>query len=306
MNASKEWNAVAVQRILSNRVYLGDTVQGVSEKVSFKSKKTRRLPKDKWVVTKATHQPIITVEEFEEVEKIRCGKRFKKEPHKGHLHIFKGLLSCGGCGSSMFARTRKNRPMAYICGSYAQKGKAQCSSHHVKEELLSGIVIEEIEGLLRNEEMRKRLAEGYRAETVSGEGRAKEIERLKQQLQIKQRQQDTLYLDRLEERISEELFDRTNKSLEKKIGTIKKDIEEAGCKNSLEEDPEEMIDEMLENFRNGGLTHEFVKLLVDKIIVYDDNDDISCLTDYCYGENNTEGLQQGRAVLLFFKFGKPT
>lgn len=36
------WNQVAVQRILCNRVYIGDTVQGVSEKINFRTKKNKK------------------------------------------------------------------------------------------------------------------------------------------------------------------------------------------------------------------------------------------------------------------------
>ena len=39
------WNRITVRRILSSRVYIGDTVQGVSEKVSFKSKRREGFPK---------------------------------------------------------------------------------------------------------------------------------------------------------------------------------------------------------------------------------------------------------------------
>ena len=53
------WNQVSIQRILCNRVYIGDTVQGVSEKISFKNKKTRRLPFEKWIITTNTHEPIV-------------------------------------------------------------------------------------------------------------------------------------------------------------------------------------------------------------------------------------------------------
>ena len=66
-----KWNRIAVRRILCSRVYTGDTVQGVSEKISFKSKKTRRLPREQWVITRGTHEAIISEEEFSEVQKIR-------------------------------------------------------------------------------------------------------------------------------------------------------------------------------------------------------------------------------------------
>ena len=92
-----QWNPVGVRRVLCSRVYVGDTVQGVSEKVSFKSKKTRRLPKDVWVITEETHEAIIDRQEFEEVQKIRENKNMHLGTHKGIIHLFRGLLFCGRC-----------------------------------------------------------------------------------------------------------------------------------------------------------------------------------------------------------------
>ena len=63
--SSSGWNPVGIQRILSNRVYIGDTVQGISEKISYKSKKTRRLPQSDWVITEGTHAAIIDKDDFE-------------------------------------------------------------------------------------------------------------------------------------------------------------------------------------------------------------------------------------------------
>ena len=68
---NKGWNRITVRRILCSRVYIGDTVQGVSEKVSFKSKKTRRLPESRWVITEGTHDALIPRKMFDEVQALR-------------------------------------------------------------------------------------------------------------------------------------------------------------------------------------------------------------------------------------------
>lgn len=74
---SGRWNEQHIRRIITNRVYCGDTVQGVSEKVSFKSKKTRRLPPELWVVVENTHEPIISREIFALAQAIRF-KRWRE------------------------------------------------------------------------------------------------------------------------------------------------------------------------------------------------------------------------------------
>ena len=112
------WSPSTIMRILSNTVYIGDTIQGVSEKISYKSRKTRRLPSSSWVITRNTHEPIISREIFEKVARLRQQRRSGAGNNKGKIHIFKGLLFCGNCGSVLFARQRKNRPMGYCCSNY--------------------------------------------------------------------------------------------------------------------------------------------------------------------------------------------
>lgn len=303
-NASPKWNAVAVQRILTNRVYIGDTVQGVSEKISFKSKKTRRLPTEKWVITKNTHPLIISQEEFEKVQKLRSQKKTQSETHKGQLHAFKGLLTCGGCGSTLFARVRKGRPMAYICGNYGKYGTARCSSHHVGERELEEIVVKELALLLGDRKIRERVTRQLSSDMGEREAGLREIDRLEQQLIQKQKQQDVLYMDRLEGRVSDQLFDRMNQGLEQKIKCIKREIEELKHRKGASEDFEGVIEAMLTAFEKNGLQHEFMRLLVDRITVYDEKDDVTGLLPLCHGENSIQNTLRNGAIVVDFKFGK--
>ena len=44
-------------------------VQGKEEKISFKEKKTRELPRNQWIVVEHTHEAIIKEEIFGDVKK---------------------------------------------------------------------------------------------------------------------------------------------------------------------------------------------------------------------------------------------
>ncbi len=304
VNAAAAWNAVAVQRILSNRVYIGDTVQGVSEKVSFKSKKTRRLPSDKWVITVQTHEPIIAREEFEEVQKIRAGKGTRSEPYKGHLHMFKGVLFCGGCGSTLFARMRKGRPMAYICGNYSKGGKNACESHHSNEKELNNILLDQLQQMLKNKQIRQEVIRILEQEAREEEPFEAELEKLQQQLAVKRKQQDTLYMDRLEGKISEDLFNRMNTVLEQKILGLKREIETLEVKEKSKREYDSIIDEMLADLLNNGLQYELVKLLVEKITIYCEKDSIDGLIGIRHGKNTK--IETNGVVCIDFNFEKPT
>ncbi|MDP4093603.1 MAG: recombinase family protein [Bacillota bacterium] len=268
------WNAVAVRRILSNRVYIGDTVQGVSEKISFKSKKTRRLPEESWVITQNTHEPIVSREEFNEVQSMLEARSSK--PHKGELHLFRGMLYCGRCGSMMYGRVRKSRPMGYICGNYGKKGRAVCSSHYITEKELEDIVRQEIISLSTDKDalikVKQRLEYKFnkdRSETKN------QKERLEQLLLSKLKQQDILYIDKLEGRISERLFTRTNSTFEARICQIKNEL--ASIENTAADnmDTGEIIEKALAQLEHFELNREIIRSVVKKVIVLDSGDDLS-------------------------------
>ncbi|MBQ6558098.1 MAG: recombinase family protein [Clostridia bacterium] len=68
------WSAGTVGDILHNRAYCGDVVQHTVEKVSYKSRKRRRLSSVNWIVAENMHEPLVSREMFDEVQE-RFNKR---------------------------------------------------------------------------------------------------------------------------------------------------------------------------------------------------------------------------------------
>jgi DNA invertase Pin-like site-specific DNA recombinase len=266
------WNAVAVKRILANMVYLGHTVQGVSERVSFKSKKSRRLPKESWVITEGTHEAIIGKDEFMEVKKIMESKKAGKGPHKGVLHLLRGLLYCGKCGSIMFARKRMNRPMGYICSKYARMGRGHCTSHFINEEEIKDVLKIDLLALLGQDDIKSRLLGFIERDFFKNDDMDVKITEARRQLREKQRQQDALYLDKLEGRISEQLFKRMNNTLENKILYFIKEIEELENSKASALSSQEIIENVLSDIKENKINYEVVRLLVKRIVVFDAGD----------------------------------
>lgn len=266
------WNQVAVQRILCNRVYIGDTVQGVSEKISFKNKKTRRLPFDKWIITTNTHEPIISNEEFDEVQKLRAKKRSNQGYNRNVTHLLSNLVYCGKCGKAMYVRVRKDRPVGYICSSYSKKGCEACSSHYVTEESIIDIVTKELLELLSNNELIDNLNINYNSEFVEKERLLHSMKRFEQQIIQKQKQQDILYNDRLEGRISEQLFFRMNKNIETRMSTIRQEVEKLKEEETKQLDKEQLLKNFVTRIKTQGITRNIIELMVNKITVFDSKD----------------------------------
>jgi len=135
------WHAVSVIDILRNRVYLGDTVQGIYDCVRFKRTPNKRKPKEAWIITPNTHEPIIDAETWE-LAQLRIDSRKRVFENK-HVQVYAGLLRCEDCGYALsYANVRGIEN--YTCGQYRRHGTDICSSHYIRKELLDQVVLDDI------------------------------------------------------------------------------------------------------------------------------------------------------------------
>lgn len=140
------WNRTSVGRILKNEMYLGNMVQGVRKKISYKSKRMALIPEDQWVIVTATHEPIVDRETFATVQRT-LGER-TKSGGVGEVHLLAGKVRCMECGSSMLklSNSYKGQHQYYLrCKLYATD-KRLCSNHMIRLDLLE----EQVTTLLRD------------------------------------------------------------------------------------------------------------------------------------------------------------
>lgn len=57
-----------INRILKNRTYTGDLIQGKKKVESYRTHKLIDANKDEWIITKNHHEPIISEEKFNKVQ----------------------------------------------------------------------------------------------------------------------------------------------------------------------------------------------------------------------------------------------
>jgi len=284
------WNQVGVQRILCNRVYIGDTVQGVSEKISFKSKKTRRLPFEKWIITTNTHEPIVTNEDFDEVQKLRAKKRSNQGYNRSITHLLSNLLYCGKCGKTMYVRVRKGRPVGYICSSYAKNGCVTCSSHYVTEQTIIDVITKELFEMMSNRDLIDNFCMSYKNNDNQEQLRREMAQKLEQQIIMKQKQQDTLYSDRLEAKISEQLFIRMNQSIEIRISSLKQELQKLKEEETKQIDKMNVIENFVNKIKNQGINKNIIERMVNRVVVYDSKDEVDSMGDTLNNEELNNGL----------------
>lgn len=140
-----DWCSRTVANILEHEEYIGTTVNCRAYIPSFKSKKERRNPPEKWLRFENTHEPIIDRETWDIVQRVRQGKR---RPNKmGEMDLLSGLVECGTCGSKhYFCRcgSWNEDQYTYVCGKY-HTHKDECTPHTIKAVALHQIVLAEIQ-----------------------------------------------------------------------------------------------------------------------------------------------------------------
>lgn len=140
----KAWTSVGVSRILQDVVYLGHIAQGKTDKVSFKSKKTREKQADEWIIVPDCHEPLISQQTFDTVQRQRAARRCDR---KGTFsNLFSGLVFCLDCGKAMstVGTRRKGSAANLACGAYKLRGTSACSNHFISYESLYRCVLEAV------------------------------------------------------------------------------------------------------------------------------------------------------------------
>jgi len=139
IEVDKKWNVKMINVILQNRVYTGDLIQGKKKVESYRTHKLITTNKDEWIIVENNHEPIISKEEFDEVQEIL--NKNKSARSNKEKDLFYRFLKCSDCGESFTLRRVKNYEY-YHCTSYVRN--ESCTSHSIRKDKLVELVIEEI------------------------------------------------------------------------------------------------------------------------------------------------------------------
>lgn len=284
------WKAQHIVRILDDRRYIGDYIGGQTEKVSFKSKKTRLKKQEEWTIIENHHEPIIDKELFEKVQKIRKKRKRESDKYNNGFkfvdvenNLYSGLLYCGRCGTPMYKRKgttgTRTRPDSYLCKKYSNEGAIKdirpdygCKPHRIRIEYLNQIVTAYIGNLVSNPEFKSFVMDNLKAISTNKVTLEKDLNKSKQVLEKLEKQFKQVYEDKLNDLIPEFIYKDKKQELEKKIKNEKEKLEEIQVKfNTLNklEDKEDLIFKAIDNIKKNGLTKEELSRLFDKIVVFD-------------------------------------
>lgn len=139
-NAPVVWRNTSVLRILDEYAYAGHTVSCRTESVSYKSKKHAPIPKEDWIVTRNTQEPIVDEDTWQTAHRLReQGRRRPAVKHeKGPLN---GFLYCPDCGNKLHFHhcpRLKNTNGTFSCSYHT--GYRLCSPHYIHRSVVEAAV----------------------------------------------------------------------------------------------------------------------------------------------------------------------
>lgn len=142
-----EWTSKKVAGILRNYNYTGNLLL---QKTYRKDYMTKRSVKNNGELPKyhaeETHEPIISVDEFNIVQSLMQTRSAKYGKNKeNNLYPFSGLMTCGCCGKRYRRKTVRSG-IVWTCSTYNSLGKAFCSSKQVPDQTLTAVTSEVLGG----------------------------------------------------------------------------------------------------------------------------------------------------------------
>ena len=146
------WGMSTIRAILSRQEYLGHTVLRKSVSTNFKLHKRKNTDEDEQYVFYNTHEPIISQELWDSVQKRK--KRANRTAARGtHSNRLSGYLYCADCGRRMTLQThysKKDRSVqySYRCGGYASKVNS-CSAHSISADNVEALILSAVKRLSR-------------------------------------------------------------------------------------------------------------------------------------------------------------
>jgi len=136
-----EWTSVAVRRILTNEIYIGNLVQGRQTTPNHKVKQPYVKEESEWVRIEKNHEAVISDRDFEIVQRL-LAMDTRTAPGSDEVYPLSGLVVCSGCGMPMVRKTTKaggRMYSYYICAT--NKEKKECSPHSIPVGKLENAVL---------------------------------------------------------------------------------------------------------------------------------------------------------------------
>ena len=278
------WESTMVSRILQEEAYTGTLICHKSER--NKINKTFRFTEADEQFRHENFLPVIINKElWEQVQQLLAlRKQDNVRAGEGNtIHRYSGLIVCGDCGRAFTAKTicnKNSKRIEYWCSTYIRYGKEHCGSHALREEYLDEIIIEELRNTKQQyQQIWDTMQHTIDQWTPKTTNTLSQLKKLKQKIEILEQELEDILMERIRDKANAQRYDRMIAKREEQIEQAKKKIAELenlgqtirSRQSKLKKDIS-LIDEIL---ADGCITEAHLRLLIEKIYVYETEEGIS-------------------------------
>lgn len=274
------WAPASIRRILMNEIYIGTVINGKRRKVSYKSKKLMKIPKDEWVKVENQHDPIIDKETFEIVqEQIR--KRSSKRNRKFDW-LLNGLVYCEECGKKLSiapGKIKKDGSLSLYtrCPSYGFNPALKLCTNHcnniskLTDEILNKIR-ETCTKFIEQENYQNLAIKTKNTYENKYNYKKLELNQLKRKIEFVNKKIDSLYDDKCNGIINEDDFNRMYQKarIEQETYSDRIKILESSIDKSISN--EDVLKIVKDFTKLDKITSEMLVRLVNKITISEDKE----------------------------------
>ena len=288
-NTTNKWRHGTIKNILTNKVYIGCTVQNKTRKISYKSKKLINLPEEEYTIMENHHEAIIDKYTFDLVQNIfKCHKK-EKIMEEGPL--LKPLLYCSHCHNKLSVIKKQDKykekitERCYvICSTATRKiSNKSCYKRYINYDKLENIILSKVTYVIKQYlycgAFNDKNVLDKMIEITSNKGNLeKELEKIQSELENVNKKIKILYSDKLNGMIEGQdymMFYETLQNERKKLDDLQielqKEIIEFDNKETSMKIRNEMKEILKDIVENGNYSKDIIYQLINRIDIDKDN-----------------------------------
>ena len=284
------WCPSTIRGILQNRAYIGEMICGKSETALYKGLKKRITEMDKWIVVPDAHPPIVSVSDFEAVERQmredsahrETAMEWSADIRAGMIDLFAGKIFCADCGKRMYYKRQricgcKNVTFrgVYDCSTHVRRGHATCFNHFIRQDALNEKVFNAIRDQLQVALDYEKLLLAMRVGAGEASVREKHkaaVASVKLRLNALKKKRAGLYESYAEGILNEEEYAFAKQTYEEQYEALNRLLDEAVERRERFLESISPDNKWLTMMRGAAgmteLTQEVVDAIIEKVLVY--------------------------------------
>lgn len=192
-----------IHKILTNPIYFGEFVWSGER-------------------YKGSHEPLVSRETWERCQSVlkEKGRRNSKQLH--HSWAFQGILKCGHCGCAMTAEIKKGKYIYYHCTGH----KGKCPEKYVREEIIAEEFGEALKQIRVDEDVLEWVIDSLKSSHADESKYHNEaLVRLEKERKRLQGRLDAMYIDKLDENVSNAFYKEKSKEWRSRQEEISREID---------------------------------------------------------------------------------